>query len=172
MNETILYTIAKLAVTLAGFSGVVVGLRLRGSHKWSAGERRILWFLVADSFLVMFFSLLPIPMALADWPQGVIWSICNALLGTWFFTGVVLAIRGERRDSRTKPVTARGIGSVFYPMMVVAVALGIALWLSSLDVIVPPGQTVYVLGLIGLLAFASVEFLFFIGLMLKQDGES
>jgi hypothetical protein len=165
MNESILYTIAKVAITLAGFSGVVVGLRLRGSHTWSPSELRILWFLVADSFLVMFFSLLPIPMALADWPQGIIWGICNALLGAWFFTGIALAIRGERKDSE-------GTASVFYVIMAAAVAMGFALWLSVFDLIVPRGQAIYVLGLIVLLAFASVEFLFFIGLMLRQDDKS
>ncbi len=39
----VLYTLAKVAATLAGFSGVVVGLRLRGASGWSATESRILW---------------------------------------------------------------------------------------------------------------------------------
>jgi len=43
--------------------------------------------------------------------------------------------------------------------------MGVALWLSVFDFVVPRGQGSYVVGLIVLLAFAAVEFLFFIGLM-------
>ena len=39
------------------------------------------------------------------------------------------------------------------------------------NIIVPRGQAVYVLGLIILLAFNAVEFLFFIGLMSRQVSE-
>jgi len=49
--------------------------------------------------------------------------------------------------------------------------MGIALWLSVWNLIVPRGQAVYVLGLIALLAFAAVEFLFFIGLMSREGRE-
>ena len=54
-------------------------------------------------------------------------------------------------------------------MQVVALAMGIALWLSVWEIVVPLGQGMYVLGLIVLLAFAAVEFLFFIGLMSQED---
>ena len=37
--------------------------------------------------------------------------------------------------------------------------------------IVPRGQAIYVFGLIALLAFAAVEFLFFVGLM-STDGDA
>jgi hypothetical protein len=49
--------------------------------------------------------------------------------------------------------------------------MGIALWLSALDLLVARGQAAYVLGLIALLAFAAVEFLFFIGLLSRQGRD-
>jgi hypothetical protein len=42
MNETILNTLAEVAIALAGFSGVVVAFRLRGAHSWSPTELRVL----------------------------------------------------------------------------------------------------------------------------------
>lgn len=172
MNQDVLYTLAKVAVTLAGFSGVVVGLRLRGAPAWSATELRVLWLLVCDSFLVLFFSLLPVPMALADWPEETVWALCNALLGTWFIVGNLLALRGERRDRIARrlvkvPVITPLFGIVF----VAALAMGVALWLAAFDVGVARGQAIYVTGLIVLLAFASLEFLFFIGLASKGEPE-
>jgi hypothetical protein len=45
------------------------------------------------------------------------------------------------------------------------------LWLCALDLLVPCGQVVYVLGLIALLAFAAEEFLFFIGLVSRSSSD-
>lgn len=170
VNESILQTLAKVAVTLAGFSGLVVTIRFRGTHAWSSTELRFLWLLIGDSFLVLFFSLLPFPMALAGWSQTTVWSSCSALLGSWFIVGNLLALRGERRDrAAQRLVTVPVITPVLYSMFVIAMLMGIALWLSAWNLFVPRGQAVYVFGLLVLLAFAVVEFLFFIGLTVKQD---
>jgi hypothetical protein len=47
--------------------------------------------------------------------------------------------------------------------------MGVTLWLSVFNFIVSRGQALYVLGLIILLAFGAVEFLFFVGLASKQE---
>jgi hypothetical protein len=98
MDQQSLDTLANVAITLAAFSGMVVAFRVRGVRKWSPTELRVLWFLVSDAFLVLFFSVLPLPMALANWPTDTIWGLCSALLGSWFFVGFALALLGERRD--------------------------------------------------------------------------
>lgn len=172
MNESVLYTLAEVGVTLAGFSGVVVVLRVRGAQTWSPTELRVLWFLIGDSFLLLLFSLLPIPLTLADWSPDAVWGFCSALLGSWFLVGNLLVIRGERRD-RASPerVIVPVITPVFHVSILIAFAMSIALWLSVFNFAVPRGQAVYVLGLIILLVFAAVEFLFFIGLM-SQHGRS
>jgi hypothetical protein len=173
MNETVLNTLAEVAVTLAGFSGVVVAFRLRGAHSWSPTELRVLWLLIGDSFLVLFFSLLPFPMAIANWSHDAIWGFCNALLGSWFIVGDLLALRGERRDRLAQQlVTVPVITPMLYVVVIVALVMGIALWLSALDLLISRGQAVYVLGLIVLLAFAAVEFLFFIGLVSRTSSDT
>jgi hypothetical protein len=63
------------------------------------------------------------------------------------------------------------ITPILYVMSIGALAMGIALWLSAWDLLVPRGPAVYVLGLIALLAFAAVEFLFFIGLVSRQGRD-
>jgi hypothetical protein len=172
MNEAVLNTLAEVAITLAGFSGVAVVFRLRGAHSWTPTELRVLWFLIGDSFLVLFFSLLPFPLALANWSPEALWGFCNALLGSWFIIGDVLALRGERRDRVAQQlITVPVITPILYAMSIGALAMGITLWLSALDLLVARGQAVYVLGLITLLAFAAVEFLFFIGLVSRQGKE-
>lgn len=172
MNEQSLDTLANVAVTLAAFSGMVVAFRARGARKWSATELRVLWFLVGDSFLVLFFALIPLPLAIAGWSVNSIWSLCSALLGTWFLFGFVLAMRGELRDRAVQEwITIPVISPVLRIIYIAALMMGIVLWLSVWDLLVPRGQAIYVLGLIVLLAFAAIEFMYFIGLMALQDKD-
>ena len=172
MHEQSLDTLANVAITLAAFSGVVVAFRVRGVRTWSPTELRVLWFLVVDSFLVLFFALIPLPMGLANWSPDVIWGLCSALLGSWYLIGFILALRGERRDRAAQQwITIPVITPIFNGIYLVALVMAIVLWLSVWDFLVPRGQAIYVLGLIVLLAFATVEFMYFIGLMSKQDRD-
>jgi hypothetical protein len=174
LNEPALFILAEVSVTLAAFSGVVVAFRLRGAQAWSPYELRILWLLLTDSFLVMLFALIPIPASLAGWSDDAIWGVFSALLGTYFIVGGVLALRGEVRDRAARKLFRVPVITplFYYIVFPVAFAMGIALWLSVGNVVVPRGQAVYVLGLITLLAFAALEFLFFIGIVSREAQEA
>jgi hypothetical protein len=129
-NEDILYTLAQVATTLAGFSGLVVVFRVPGAQAWSRAELRTFWFLLGDSFLVLFFSLIPLPLALANWSGDALWGLCNALLGSWFVVGDVLAFLGERKDRVLRKVT---IVPVITPLLygmsaAIAPLMAAALW--------------------------------------------
>ncbi len=169
MNESILYALAGAGVTIAGFSGVVVVLPLRDSPAWSPTEIRMLQLLIADSLVVLFLALLPVPLWLANWPGDTIWRFCSALLGSWFLLGNYLAVRGERRDRTIKQANPNPLSApIRYGIYLVAFGMGVALWFSVVNLFVAGGQALYVLGLLVLLAIATVEFVFFIGLMMQQ----
>ena len=170
MNEQSLDTLANVAITLAAFSGLVVAFRVRGAHTWSPTELRVLWFLIGDSFLVVFLALLPLPLVLANWSPDLVWDLGSALLGSWFIVGNMLALWGELRDRAAKRwITIPVVTPILYFIQLLALVLGIVLWLSVWDLLVSGGQAIYVLGLIVLLAFAAVEFMFFIGLMSQHE---
>ena len=172
MNEQVLDTLANVAITLAAFSGVVVVFRVRGAHTWTPTELLTLWFLIGDCFLVVFLALLPPPLALFNWSPDTLWGLCSALLGSYFFVGDFLALWGERRDRAAKQwIAIPVITPIVYFIYLVAFVMGIALWLSVFDFVVPLGQAIFVLGLIVLLAVAAVEFLFFILIMAQEDKE-
>ncbi len=172
MNEQSLDTLANVAVTLAAFSGVVVAFRARGAHTWSPTEIRALWRLIGASFLVLFFALLPLPLTLANWPPDLLWGLCSALLGSWFIIGDILALWVERRDrAPQRLITIPVVTPILYGIYLVGLVMGIVLWLSVFDLVVPRGQAMFVLGLIVPLAFAAAEFMFFIGLMSQQDRD-
>lgn len=162
MNDAVFYALAEVAMALAGFSGIAAAFRLRGKNAWTATELRMLWFLIIDSFLVVFLSLLPIPLHLGGMPHDLLWTICTVLLGVWYIVGN-LSFQGKRKNQVVKYFSK---GSIMLLLLKGTTVFGfivmIALWLSIFDFIVPRGQAMYVGGLVTLLAIAAVEFLFFI----------
>jgi hypothetical protein len=114
----------------------------------------------------------PISLSIAGWPEGIIWALFSALMGSWFLIGTVLAILGERKDRTTQQlVKVPVITSLLYLVTIVAFIMGITLWLSVFGLLVPLGQAIYVFGLIVLLTFAAVEFMFFIGLISQSESK-
>jgi hypothetical protein len=173
MNESMLFTLANIGIVIAGFSGVVAAFHLPETRTWSTTEIRVLWLLLGDSLLVVFFSLIPVPMSLANLSESTIWGFSSAILGSWFIIGFLLAIRGEIKDRRAgQLVIVPVITPILYVVSIIALVMSIVLWFSVWDFIVPRGEAFYVIGLIILLAFASVEFLFFIGLMSQGNPKS
>lgn len=173
MNEDILYALASVAVTFAGFSGVVVVFPLRDAPKWLPTEIRMLRLLVADSLIVLFLALLPIVLSLGSWSEDAIWHTCNALLGSWFLIGDILAVRGEVRDrAETSSGPEPLKDPIRYGIYVVALLMGLFLWLGVLSPLILAGQMLYVIGLMLLLAFAAAEFLFFINLLLLRGKDA
>lgn len=172
MNEGILYSIATVASTLAGFSGAVFVFRQQSMKDWAETEQRYLWFLIGDSFLVVLFALLPVPLMLIGLAADHLWAGVSALLGTWFFIAIAIALRGEVRDRRNGSTRAVSFVTPFLGVLsIVAAAMGIALWLSTLGIAVPRSQAIYVFGLLLLLAIAALEFMFFIG-RAAMDGRT
>jgi hypothetical protein len=115
-------------------------------------------------------SLLPIPLSLAGWTDDSVWGVCSASLGTWFIIGNLLYLRGEAMDRSThRRITVPIITPIFQGMGLVSFVMGVALWLSAFDLGVPRNQAFYVFGLMILLVYVAVEFLFFIGVISQQD---
>ena len=97
---------------------------------------------------------------------------CLARPVTWFFIGTVLALLGQRKDHVTgRSSTVPVFSVIIYGISVIAIAMGTVLWLSVWDIGVPLGQALYVVGLMVLLAFAAIEFLFFIALMSRKGSK-
>ena len=121
---------------------------------------------------MVFLAPLPLPLALFNWSPDEVWGLGSALLGSWFIVGNFLALWGGRRNRAAKQcISIPVITPVIYVLSIVAFVMGVALRLSLRDLVVPLGQAMFVLGLIVLLAFAAVEFLFFIALLSRQERD-
>jgi hypothetical protein len=116
------------------------------------------------------FLVAPSPIGSCQLVPGHSLGPLQCAVSSWFVIGDVLAFLGERKDRVLRQATIVPVITPLLYGMSVAIAplMAVALWLSVFDCIVPRGQAIFVLGLIVLLMYAAVEFLFFIGLMSQQ----
>lgn len=84
---------AQIAVTLAGFAGVVVVFRREAVHEWSAVDKLRLRFLLANSILPLSLCLLGmLLLTIKPMPVGI-WRWCS---GTAFLASLLFAITSTR----------------------------------------------------------------------------
>lgn len=173
MNESLLLTLAGLGMSFAGFSGLAVTLPTRrDEERWTPVQLRMLGLLIGDSFAVLFLALLPLALSLAGLAVDTIWAVCSGVLGAWLLLADLIAIRGELRDrSANRSVENPVAAPVRHAIYAAAFGMGVILCLSAINLIFPRGQFLFVLGLMLLLAFAAVEFLYFLMLVLRGGDE-
>jgi len=97
-----LYSVAQIAVTVAGFASLVVVLKRRDDGMWDAGDAdRFHGMLLHASFAVGF-CFLPIVLSAFIEDPHRIWSICSLLLGAQLFWQTVMIARLESSTWRTR----------------------------------------------------------------------
>jgi hypothetical protein len=76
---------AQIAVTLAGFAGVVVVFRRESVHEWSAVDKLRLWFLLTNSILPLGLCMLGLLLlTIKPMPLGI-WRRCSGVAFIAFF---------------------------------------------------------------------------------------
>ncbi|MCP5180761.1 MAG: hypothetical protein H6994_12820 [Pseudomonadales bacterium] len=100
LSDEVLLALAQIAVSIIGFSGVVVTLGRAEKERWSASELLQLRTLVEPSMVVLLGSLLPLLIALADVSPEHLWRVANAgLLGLHAIGHGLFLARGAKHKS-------------------------------------------------------------------------
>jgi hypothetical protein len=122
---------AQVAVTLAGFAGIVVVFRPESVHQWSALDRFRLRLLLANSALPLGYSLFGMFLLTIDPPLINIWRWCS---GFAFLTqlGFLVAARSPRRI--IPPAEFQAVSKIMYYS--VSALASIALVLQVINVAV------------------------------------
>lgn len=68
---------AQIAVTLAGFAGVVVAFRSRSVHEWSKVDKFRLHFLLNNSALPFLLSIFAMLLATTNLNEQATWRLCS-----------------------------------------------------------------------------------------------
>jgi hypothetical protein len=134
MGDELLSTIAEVAVTLAGFSGVIFALGNREGGKLSAKEESGLTHMLLTSFgpvLISLFALLLLKSSLED---DQAWRISCGAAGIFCFTGSTIAMFDELKGRHSLPkiiAWAAPIGAQLLGAANLAVAFGYQVEMAS-----------------------------------------
>ena len=111
---------AQVAVTLAGFAGIVVIFRPDSVHRWSAIDKFRLQLLLTNSSLPLAYSLLGILLLALDPPPAAIWRWCSGI--SFAAQLLVIAYTGNptRRISRAEMESTNKL--IFYGMAMLGTA--------------------------------------------------
>ena len=127
MFQDLLQTIAQVAVTLAGFSGVVFALGSRAGRQLSDKEESGLMHMLLTSFGPVLISLIALVLLKSDIDEVMAWRIGCAVLGIFAFTGSTKAIMDELKGRHSLPkglAWATPIGAQVFGAFNLVVAFG------------------------------------------------
>lgn len=153
-NEA-LTTSAQIAVTLAGFAGVVVAFRSGAIHEWSKMDKFRLEILLSNSGLPFVLSLLAMVMMTTSLDQQAIWRWCSLI------AFIIVVARGRalsatyRSFSREELQTSGSRRWVFYSSAVLG---GAATALQMYNVIVTKTFWPFFAMIVTWLCLAMVQF--------------
>jgi hypothetical protein len=114
---------AQVAVTLAGFAGVVVAFRSGSVHEWSKVDKFRLRILLINSAIPLALSLIAMLLSSTTLDQERIWQVCSILA---FMTVVMVGqqiTRGLRSLSGEEFQRGGGSRAVFYSSSIVGIAV-------------------------------------------------
>jgi len=94
-----LLSIAEIAVTLIGFSGLISAFRVRSAEDLAARDLSALAMIIGAGSLAMLFALVPIPLAHLGLPPAVAWRVSSASFGVCLLAAVLLFALVNRRLS-------------------------------------------------------------------------
>ena len=149
-----LTTIAEVAVGLAGFSGVVAVLG-RQPGEFSRVEAGRLVVLLLSSLGALFFALIPFAL----FPLGLnpvsVWRTTSGLVAVFALSHIAISYTELRRVRREAPeIYSRSVAGTHFTILVVVLLL-------QLVGVAKGGElalSLYIFGLLGLLAVAAFQF--------------
>ena len=103
MFDEILVTIAQVAVTLAGFSGVIFALGNRSGRSLTAKENSGLTHMLLTSFGPVLISLATLLLLNSGMGDALAWKIGCGITGVFCFTGSIRAMIDEVKGRHTLP---------------------------------------------------------------------
>jgi len=89
-------TLGEIAVTLAGFSSVVVVFNRRESGKWEPADIARLRGMLGSSLGAALFSVLPVGIHRAGVAEATAWSVSSFVMSCWMMFVVFVVFRRNR----------------------------------------------------------------------------
>jgi hypothetical protein len=159
-----LSTVASIAATLAGFSGLAIAFG-RGQDGLSFAQKLTVRVMMVVSISAMLFALAPLPFLVGGARPDVVWTIGLGLLTVhlfYFAIAVPLDLRRRKLPLRWK---------TFLTFNSVQVGVGLTMLLGTLDVAGLRSPATYLFGLVWLITVAALQLIVHVHATLDFDDD-
>lgn len=146
-----LLALAGMAITLAGFSGLMLAFR-SGRGKLSLNHNIAIRILMMTGISGLIFAVVPVPFILGGLRADVLWGAMLALLGAHFlYFSIVVPFDLRRRRVRLTPL--------FIAFVTLHAAAGATMLAGALDVAGLRGASTFIAGVVWLIVIAASQLL-------------
>ena len=167
-QEGFLLAIAQIAVTLAGFSGLVVAIRSAPPARWHVRDIWSLAWMLGSSLIGLFLALLPPVLAIFRVPDESIWTIATASMSTVMLTfGLAMAVSGHRLTRLGHPARVR-----YFPGVAAFLLEGVGFLVGLAAVGVLPHTRIglFAAGLVTCLLVSALSLVVFLVVLARAAG--
>src|SRR5215211_1704380 len=96
-QESFLIAVAQIAVSLAGFSGLVIAIRSAPSACWHARDIWSLAWMLGTSLGALFLALLPLLFSVFRLNETFLWTLATLVMAVFMLVfGLAMALSGLR----------------------------------------------------------------------------
>ncbi|HET9418091.1 MAG TPA: hypothetical protein VFO30_02020 [Chthoniobacterales bacterium] len=167
-NEGFLLGIAQIAVTLAGFSGLVVAIRGAPPTAWHPRDIWSLSWMFGTSLGALFMALLPLLLAFFHLEAGLLWTIASLAMSAFMIVfSVAMALAGRRLTRLGHRPRVR-----FFPMAATFLLLicGFLSGLGGAGLFPQARIGFFILGLIACLFVSALSLVVFLVVLARAAG--
>jgi hypothetical protein len=127
-NTDTLLTIAQVAITLIGFSGIVIVIGERSISKWTPEEWLRFYALIAPTLTAFFCSFVPILIGMVSKEPDTVWRLSNAVLGLAHLANLAVFLMNPKKAKVTLGQRLMGVIGVMTIAAHFLAAVAIAPW--------------------------------------------
>jgi hypothetical protein len=156
-GEGALLATAEVAITLAGFTGIVAVLGRRGHGEWEPQEQLRLSMMLVSSFSAVFFAMLPVALVGVRASEPAAWAVSSAILGSSVALAHPLVVHFIRRlpQAAVDAEFPRALGLF---VLIVSILIALLQLLNVLGFHFEREFGPYFVGLLWLLALSAIQF--------------
>jgi len=165
INELLL-GLAGVAVSLAGFSGLVIAIRTSASAAWQPRDIWSLSWMLGASIGALFMALLPPLLSLFALSEAQTWRIASLVMATFMISlATGMAIYDLRLKRRGYPARVRYFQNLVFSLFMICGGLALCVaagWLQDVRV------AILVLGLVASLMASALALVVFLVILARE----
>ena len=124
-----LHTIAQVAITLIGFSGIVIVIGDRALSKWTPEESASFFGLIAPTLTALISSFIPILIGMLTDISEIVWRIANLFIGVLHLANILAFYMGTKNAKKTLGQNVNGMIGALTIMAHLLASAGLLPWL-------------------------------------------